>query len=1106
MTKIALISTMTYNAGVPVSAGSTYYYPVGHGAVSHNQTSETVAEAKFQHAGTLSGMSIYIITNSRSASCTLKLRKNGADGNQSITIGAGVTGIFEDTSNTDTLAANDEVCYEFDVSSGSGTILPLSVCTHYEATTDTVVKAVSLFTYNLFSTATSYTGFPTEPIQHADRGSEASRIYTAQTAFTCDHLAVYVSSNSKAGNVTFKVRKNGADGNQSLTIGTGATGWFEDSSNSDSFSIGDEFAIENETLGTGSFIVLRTDINIITTGTEVPYSAGNDTGLYAAESSTVYIPVFPYISATDTAGYRLYPQLAFTAKRFSVHIAVSTTTATTTINFLIDGVAGNQTLSVGAGVSGLFEDTSNTDAIGATDGISIEIDSPSGSGDFRIYNPSFVADYATGDTYNDSFTETITSSDSLTDGITFGASFTETLTSADSLSSAQTISATFSEAVTAADNVTGSNGWDVFDDGVSAATSATITGLTSGTSYDSRIIAVNSAGLSGVSNVATFVPVTSQIIAANRTMLPQTFTSAASGQTSRSMHYSHPKGDISNLKLVWANWAYDASGIEQANSNAVTIAASVEYPAGVFTQILFSASATATLAAGGVITCDAVDVTIPADTQFWIRTYMLPISGSNIPAIGLPASAVALSTTDGNTAASNATMSGTIAATSTVNYIAPTAIIGDVATAGAKGYIIAGDSIMFGEGDITNVDARGSSGYMARALTGAATYTKICRQGQPVSGAVSVTTRLSSLLSAIGGSYTNVLNAYGVNDLRLVGNAATLKTDMETYIALYDNVTTEIATLTPRTTSVNNWTTVGGQTVQVAPWSAAALTTYNGYVRTGLTGADGYIDTADAVMSARDSSLWAAPPAQTSDGTHMNSAACAWTASIIASEITTPPAFTAPQDLLSFYAGWDATQGVTAPVGGKVTQWDNIGAASIPFTQGTDANRMLTGVDTMNGLNVIVADNTNDSMTATTAGNKNGSTVFVVMNTNADTFYVPISSAGARYLFIAQSGSASTTLSTSSGSPTYRKNGGALSLATRNDAYAAFNGSDNILMIERSDIASWTTTTIGVFGGAQSGIDYAEILIFDEGITLAEKNQVGEYLSAKWGMTWTTIT
>ncbi len=381
--------------------------------------------------------------------------------------------------------------------------------------------------------------------------------------------------------------------------------------------------------------------------------------------------------------------------------------------------------------------------------------------------------------------------------------------------------------------------------------------------------------------------VTRGILAAQRLILPQTLVAQASGQTSRAMHYAHPAGAISNLKMIWANWCYDSSGAELATGNSITIKASVEYPAGVFRQVLFGGSASGTLANGGLIASDPASITIPAGAQFWVRTYMLPNAdpNTNVPICTLPATATVLATTDGNANGTDSTMSGVIGQSSTVNCIRPTAIIGDVAAKGAKAFVLAGDSICFGEGDVSSTGSNASSGYLARALASKASYMKICRQGQGVHEALGGTTRLQALIAALNGSYTDVVFQYGVNDLRLRGNVSQLESEMLSYLSLY-NGRKSVCTLTPRTDSTDSWATTGGQTQKAAPWALSDLNTYNNYVRGLPAGVSRCIEAADGAMSARDSGLWAAAtPGKTLDGTHPTPVAAAAVSDSVAQNI-----------------------------------------------------------------------------------------------------------------------------------------------------------------------------------------------------------------------------
>jgi hypothetical protein len=72
----------------------------------------TEAEAVMRHgfSGRCYRMRALVRTNTRSGTTTVRLRKNGNNGNQTFTVGAGATGAFEDTTNSDTFTDDDEIC------------------------------------------------------------------------------------------------------------------------------------------------------------------------------------------------------------------------------------------------------------------------------------------------------------------------------------------------------------------------------------------------------------------------------------------------------------------------------------------------------------------------------------------------------------------------------------------------------------------------------------------------------------------------------------------------------------------------------------------------------------------------------------------------------------------------------------------------------------------------------------------------------------------------------------------------------------------------------------------------------------------------------------
>ena len=76
----------------------------------------------YRSPGTLSKLYVRVTANSNVGSVTLRVRKNGANGNMFVTIPAGATGAFEDTVNTDTVAAGDKLNYQSTTGGATGTM------------------------------------------------------------------------------------------------------------------------------------------------------------------------------------------------------------------------------------------------------------------------------------------------------------------------------------------------------------------------------------------------------------------------------------------------------------------------------------------------------------------------------------------------------------------------------------------------------------------------------------------------------------------------------------------------------------------------------------------------------------------------------------------------------------------------------------------------------------------------------------------------------------------------------------------------------------------------------------------------------------------------
>jgi hypothetical protein len=204
--------------------------------VTGSLDSQTLTEARVRYmlrtACTFSNMRAYVTTNTGTSNSVFRLRKNGAFVNEILTVGAGATGSFEDAVNTDVVAAGSDVSGRLGQPAAGTTTVSI---VQFKATTDSRLAVCSEW-----STVAQDHGVITyQPIEGylvflLVANPEANAQEKARVPMTLANLQVYIDSNACGNNSLFRVRKNGANGNQVITVAAGATGRFEDNVHTDS--------------------------------------------------------------------------------------------------------------------------------------------------------------------------------------------------------------------------------------------------------------------------------------------------------------------------------------------------------------------------------------------------------------------------------------------------------------------------------------------------------------------------------------------------------------------------------------------------------------------------------------------------------------------------------------------------------------------------------------------------------------------------------------------------------------------------------------------------------------------------------------------------------
>lgn len=343
-------------------------------------------------------------------------------------------------------------------------------------------------------------------------------------------------------------------------------------------------------------------------------------------------------------------------------------------------------------------------------------------------------------------------------------------------------------------------------------------------------------------------------------------------------------GDISDISVVFMNGGF--AGYTLAWDN-ITITASVEYPAGTFTQLNFNGNTSYLLKWGRTVTSDEIPLEIPKGSSFWVRTCVTVASGE----IWIKGHLCSSGQNEGVAAGIDATMSGTIA-NGTAYAFVPSAIIGTT-NSRKMSVLQLGDSLSTGQGDsgFTSYKFQIGGGIFGRAFTNQFSNLITNVPGDGLGRWTPENRPQFASLLSVCNVFICQLGINGISDV-------TSAVSQERYVKLWDALLSRgikgyQTTITPWTDSTDSWATAENQTVKAAVepnrldinnWIRdgapididtravqAVGATGSSVIRAGHSGHPllGYFDLADIAESARNSGLWKA--GYTPDGIHANS-------------------------------------------------------------------------------------------------------------------------------------------------------------------------------------------------------------------------------------------
>lgn len=384
-----MAKTLAGAAGVAVvfSPSGVQYFVVASAANTASRINEAPTLRTIYDDITVADLTVTSSANSlTTASSVITIRKNGVDTALSVTIPPGTTGEFTDSSNSVSFTSGDTISGKMAIDAGgAGTMTTRGAVVSITKTTGALalLGASGQATYTPATTVwpSSFSGgVATSAI------TENTVQTTARGSGIIDKLQAYCSVNTRVTDSTIVVRKNSANGNGVVTIPAGLTGWFMDTTNSDSFVDGDTFGFAIIGGGTGA-----TDLTIqgvladyTATGSELktPFLMGSNIAT-AASSTTANTSTPPLGEITFAGGTAPRFTLPYDAVLSDLHIYLSTNPSTVdrTLSLNVEGTptALAITLPASSG-AGFFTDLVNTADVTAGEDIAVGITgSPSGT-------------------------------------------------------------------------------------------------------------------------------------------------------------------------------------------------------------------------------------------------------------------------------------------------------------------------------------------------------------------------------------------------------------------------------------------------------------------------------------------------------------------------------------------------------------------------------------------------------------------------------------------------------------------------------------------------------------------------------------------------------
>lgn len=315
---------------------------------------------------------------------------------------------------------------------------------------------------------------------------------------------------------------------------------------------------------------------------------------------------------------------------------------------------------------------------------------------------------------------------------------------------------------------------------------------------------------------------------------------------------------LTSVKLVIGNLFL--TDPDAGTGASMTCTASIEYPAGTFTQETWSSSTSVTMANATLAFGDTVTISggIPANTIFWARQYCTSTGG--VLYFPRQNSFFNEATNAAVSGVADQTMGGTISNTQPGYGLPPIAVLAQTIN---PSVIVVGDSIAYGVQDIEDGSANingynGKNGIITRSL-GSVPFLNLSLSSEVAQFWLARATARQQMIS----KGSELIDELGTNDIYVDSQSAASVIGYKQGIWALARPGEKVypTTLTPNANDPGTpqpaFTTLGQQTPVTGD---AVRQTFNALIRGGVSGSTGYYDVTNALESSLNSGIWTVTP------------------------------------------------------------------------------------------------------------------------------------------------------------------------------------------------------------------------------------------------------